>query len=35
MLEQRINDLLASVSLADLMHDERELYQIAGAMAGN
>src|SRR5437667_92519 len=35
MLEQRINDLLASVSLADLMHDERELYQIAGVMAGN
>ncbi len=35
MLEQRINDLLASVSLADLMHDEHELYQIAGVMAGN
>src|SRR6059058_1379460 len=35
MLEQRINDLLASVSLADLMHEERELYQIAGVVAGN
>ena len=32
---QRINDLLASVSLADLMHDEHELYQIAGGLAGN
>jgi len=35
MLEQRINELLASVSLADLTHDEPELYHIAGVMAGN
>src|SRR5437879_9209391 len=35
MLAHRINDPLASVSLADLMHDEHELYQIAGVLAGN
>jgi Rrf2 family protein len=35
MLEQRINDLLAGISLADLTHDEPELYHIAGALAGN
>jgi hypothetical protein len=35
MLEQRINDLLASISLADLTHDEPEVYQIAGVLAGN
>jgi Rrf2 family transcriptional regulator, iron-sulfur cluster assembly transcription factor len=35
MLEQRINELLGSISLADLMHAEPELYQIAGAMGGN
>src|SRR5213079_2432794 len=35
MLEQRINDLLAGISLADLTHDEPELYHIAGALVGN
>ena len=35
MLEQRINNLLAGISLADLTHDEPELYQIAGVLAGN
>lgn len=31
MLERRINDLLAGISLADLLHAEPEVYQIAGA----
>ena len=35
MLEQRINELLSSISLADLLHDEPVVYQIAGATAGN
>ena len=35
MLDQRINELLSSVSLADLLHDEPVVYQIAGVMAGN
>ena len=35
MLEQRINELLASISLADLLHDESEVYHIAGASVGN
>src|SRR5438309_8846807 len=36
MLERRINDLLDSISLADLQRDESDvLYQIAGALAGN
>ncbi|HXQ29019.1 MAG TPA: Rrf2 family transcriptional regulator [Gemmatimonadales bacterium] len=35
MLEQRINELLSSISLADLLHDEPAVYQIAGVMAGN
>ena len=35
MLERRINELLGGISLADLMHEERELYQIAGVVAGN
>lgn len=35
MLEQRINELLGGITLADLLHDEPELYQIAGVMAGN
>ena len=35
MLEQRINELLSGISLADLLHDEAEVYQITGAMAGN
>jgi len=35
MLEQRINELLAGISLADLLHDEPEIYQIAGVTVGN
>jgi Rrf2 family transcriptional regulator, iron-sulfur cluster assembly transcription factor len=36
MLERRINDLLASISLADLQRDEADvLYQIGGVLAGN
>lgn len=35
MLEQRINELLAGISLADLLHDEPQVYQIAGASVGN
>ena len=35
MLEQRINELLAGISLADLLHDESQVYQIAGASVGN
>ena len=35
MLERRINDLLRGISLADLVHDEPEIYQIAGVLAGN
>ncbi len=35
MLEQRINELLAGITLADLMHEEPQVYQIAGVMAGN
>src|SRR6267378_4018869 len=34
LLEQRINDLLSGVSLADLMHDEPQVYQIAGMSVG-
>src|SRR6266511_1174584 len=30
MLERRINEVLASVSLADLQHAEPQVYQIAG-----
>src|SRR2546426_274316 len=33
-LADRINQLLAGVSLADLMHDEPQVYQIAGASVG-
>jgi Rrf2 family protein len=33
MLEQRINDLLSGISLADLMHDESVVYQITGLTA--
>jgi Rrf2 family protein len=33
LLERRINDLLAGISLADLLHAEPEVYQIAGAAA--
>ena len=38
MLEQRINEVLSSISLADLLCDESEVYQIAGlngVLAGN
>ena len=34
-LERRINDLLDGITLADLLHDEVGVYQIAGAAAGN
>src|SRR5712691_4683003 len=34
MLEQRINELLSGFSLADLLHDEPQVYQIAGASVG-
>jgi DNA-binding IscR family transcriptional regulator len=33
MLERRINELLAGVSLADLLKTEPEVYQIAGTAA--
>ncbi|HUK21313.1 MAG TPA: Rrf2 family transcriptional regulator [Gemmatimonadales bacterium] len=36
MLEQRVNELLSSISLADLTtHDEPTVYQITGVMVGN
>ena len=35
LLERRINDLLAGITLADLQHAEPEVYQIAGVAAGN
>jgi hypothetical protein len=35
MLQRRINDVLAGVSLADLTREESEVYQIAGVVAGN
>lgn len=35
MLQRRINDALAGVSLADLTREESEVYQIAGVVAGN
>ncbi|HKC39352.1 MAG TPA: Rrf2 family transcriptional regulator, partial [Gemmatimonadales bacterium] len=35
LLERRINEVLAGVSLADLQHAEPEVYQIAGAATGN
>jgi DNA-binding IscR family transcriptional regulator len=31
LLERRINEVLAGVSLADLQHAEPQVYQIAGA----
>lgn len=34
MLERRINEVLAGVTLADLLRSEREVYQIAGVAAG-
>ena len=33
LLEQRINDLLGGIALADLLHDEPHVYQIAGLAA--
>jgi len=33
LLERRINDLLAGITLADLLHAEPEVYQIAGVAA--
>src|SRR5438093_479715 len=35
LLERCINEVLASVSLADLSHAEPEVYQIAGVASGN
>ena len=35
MLEQRINEVLSGITLADLLHDEPEVYQIAGVSVGN
>ena len=34
-LKRRINELLASITLADLTHAESEVYQITGVAAGN
>jgi hypothetical protein len=33
MLERRINELLAGITLADLMHHEAQVYQIVGVAA--
>jgi len=33
LLERRINDLLAGITLADLMHQEAQIYQIVGVTA--
>ena len=35
LLERRINEVLAGVTLADLLHAEPEVYQIAGVATGN
>lgn len=35
LLERRINEVLASVSLSDLTHAESQVYQIAGVAVGN
>jgi hypothetical protein len=35
LLQRRINEVLAGISLADLTHEESEVYQIAGVAAGN
>lgn len=35
LLERRINEVLAGVTLADLLHAEPEVYQIAGVAAGS
>jgi Rrf2 family protein len=34
LLERRINELLSGISLADLMHQEAQIYQIVGVGAG-
>ena len=34
LLERRVNELLEGITLADVMRDEAEVYQIAGAVAG-
>src|SRR6266511_4438456 len=34
LLERRINDLLSGITLADLMHQEAQIYQIVGVAAG-
>jgi Rrf2 family protein len=33
MLERRINELLSGITLADLMHQEAQIYQIVGVVA--
>lgn len=33
MLERRINELLSGITLADLMHQEAQIYQIVGVAA--
>ena len=35
VLEQRINDLLGGITLADLLHDEAHVYEVAADTAGN
>lgn len=35
MLERSINEVLAGVTLADLLHAEPQVYQIAGVASGN
>src|SRR6266436_2044673 len=35
LLQRRIDEVLAGVTLADLLHAEPEVYQIAGVAAGN
>jgi Rrf2 family protein len=35
MLQRRINEVLAGITLADLTHEESEVYQIAGVLTGN
>jgi hypothetical protein len=35
LLERRINEVLAGITLGDLLHAEPEVYQIAGAGSGN
>jgi DNA-binding IscR family transcriptional regulator len=35
MLQRRINEVLAGITLADLTHEESDVYQIAGVLAGN